>query len=94
MVSYYDIRAAQKAARALHGRLLRGRKLDIRYSIPKENPKENSSEGALWVNNLDSSISNEELHGIFSSYGEIREVCLLVFSLFFLYDIDGYVILL
>jgi RNA recognition motif-containing protein len=28
----------------------------------------------LWVNNLDSSISNEELHGIFSSYGEIREV--------------------
>lgn len=35
MVSYYDIRAAQKAARALHGRLLRGRKLDIRYSIPK-----------------------------------------------------------
>lgn len=35
MVSYYDIRSAQNAARALHGRLLRGRKLDIRYSIPK-----------------------------------------------------------
>lgn len=35
MVSYYDIRYAQNAARALQGRLFRGRKLDIRYSIPK-----------------------------------------------------------
>lgn len=35
MVSYYDIRAAQNAARALHNKLLRGTKLDIRYSIPK-----------------------------------------------------------
>ncbi|XP_010491333.1 PREDICTED: protein MEI2-like 4 [Camelina sativa] len=75
MVSYYDIRSAQNAARALNGRLFRGRKLDIRYSIPKENSKkENSNEGALWVNNLDSSISNEELHRIVGPYGEIREV--------------------
>ncbi|XP_010423231.1 PREDICTED: protein MEI2-like 4 [Camelina sativa] len=75
MVSYYDIRSAQNAARALNGRLFRGRKLDIRYSIPKENPKkENSSEGALWVNNVDSCISNQELQRIVRPYGEIREV--------------------
>ncbi|ESQ40664.1 hypothetical protein EUTSA_v10012619mg [Eutrema salsugineum] len=75
MVSYYDLRAAQNATRALHGRLLRGRKLDIQYPIPKDNSKkENTSEGALLVNNLDASISSEELHRIFSSYGEIREV--------------------
>lgn len=99
--------------RALHGRLLRGRKLDIHYHIPKvlfvpiplvyvivifffvfslsylqtnilhitpfflyqENSgKVNTSEGALLVNNLDSSVSNEEFYRIVSSYGEIREV--------------------
>ncbi|XP_013643247.2 protein MEI2-like 4 isoform X1 [Brassica napus] len=75
LVSYYDIRAAQNAMRALHGRLLRGRKLDIHYHIPKENSgKVNTSEGALLVNNLDSSVSNEEFYRIVSSYGEIREV--------------------
>ncbi|KAJ4883282.1 Protein MEI2-like 4 [Raphanus sativus] len=75
LVSYYDIRAAQNAMRALHGRLLRGRKLDIHYHIPKENSKkENTSEGALLVHNLDSSVSNEEFYRIVSSYGEIREV--------------------
>ncbi|XP_013715631.2 protein MEI2-like 4 isoform X2 [Brassica rapa] len=75
LVSYYDIRAAQNAMRALHGRLLRGRKLDVHYHIPKENSgKENASEGALLVNNLDSSVSSEEFYRIVSSYGEIREV--------------------
>ncbi|KAF8091934.1 hypothetical protein N665_0431s0003 [Sinapis alba] len=76
MVSYYDIRAAQNAMRALHGRLLRGRKLHIHYPIPKENTsiKENTNEGALLVNNLDSSVSNEEFQRIVYSYGEIREV--------------------
>ncbi|CAH8312614.1 unnamed protein product [Eruca vesicaria subsp. sativa] len=75
MVSYYDIRAAQNAMRALHGRLLRGRKLDIHYHIAKENSKkENTTEGALLVNNLDSSVSSEEFYRLVSSYGEIREV--------------------
>lgn len=113
-MSYYDIRAAQNAMRALHGRLLRGRKLDIHYHIPKvlfhvpiplvyvivvsffafslsylrknillitpfflhqeNSKKENTSEGALLVHNLDSSVSNEEFYRIVSSYGEIREV--------------------
>ncbi|KAJ0233824.1 RNA recognition motif domain-containing protein [Hirschfeldia incana] len=75
MVSYYDIRVAQNAMRALHGRLFRGKKLDIHYHIPKKNSiKENTSEGALLVNNLDSSLSNEEFHRIVNSYGEIREI--------------------
>ncbi|KAF8115578.1 hypothetical protein N665_0025s0046 [Sinapis alba] len=75
MVSYYDIRAAQNAMRALHGMLLSGRKLDIHYHIPKENSnKESTSEGALLVNNLDSSVSIEEFYRIVSSYGEIKEI--------------------
>ncbi|CAN8298558.1 unnamed protein product [Cochlearia groenlandica] len=82
MVSYYDIRAAQNATRALHGRLLRGRKLDIHYPITKENhERENNAEGVLLVNNLDSSVSNEEFKRIVSSYGEIKEVCSTPFSL-------------
>lgn len=35
MISYFDIRAAQKAIEALQDRPLRFRKLDIHYSIPK-----------------------------------------------------------
>uniref|UniRef100_A0ACD5ZGB9 Uncharacterized protein n=1 Tax=Avena sativa TaxID=4498 RepID=A0ACD5ZGB9_AVESA len=36
-VSYYDIRAAQNAMRALHGKPLGLMKLDVQFSIPKEN---------------------------------------------------------
>lgn len=35
MISYYDIRAARNAMRALQNKPLRRRKLDIHYSIPK-----------------------------------------------------------
>lgn len=35
MISYYDIRAAQNAMRALQSKPLRRRMLDIHYSIPK-----------------------------------------------------------
>jgi len=35
MVSYYDVRSAENAMRALQGKPLRCRKLDIHYSIPK-----------------------------------------------------------
>ncbi|KAG2293250.1 hypothetical protein Bca52824_039919 [Brassica carinata] len=73
MVSYYDIRAAQNAARALHNKLLRGTKLDIRYSIPKEIPSgKDASKGALLITNIDSSISNEELNRMVKSIFDIR----------------------
>ena len=35
MISYYDIRAARNAMKALQNKPLRRRKLDIHYSIPK-----------------------------------------------------------
>lgn len=35
MISYYDIRAARSAMRALQNKPLRRRKLDIHFSIPK-----------------------------------------------------------
>ncbi|XP_010523456.1 PREDICTED: protein MEI2-like 1 [Tarenaya hassleriana] len=75
MVSYYDIRAAQNAMRALQDKLLRRAELDIHFSIPKEIlSEEDINQGALLVNNLDTFISSEELHHIFGSYGEIKEI--------------------
>ncbi|OWM76281.1 hypothetical protein CDL15_Pgr009927 [Punica granatum] len=75
MIFYYDIRAARTAMKALQSKPLRQRKLDIHYSIPKDNPtKKDINQGTLVVFNLDSSVSNEELHHIFGAYGEIKEV--------------------
>uniref|UniRef100_A0A6N2M620 RRM domain-containing protein n=1 Tax=Salix viminalis TaxID=40686 RepID=A0A6N2M620_SALVM len=75
MISYYDIRAAKNAMKALQNTPLRRRKLDIHYSIPKDNPSEKDfNQGTLGVFNLDSSVSNDELRQIFGIYGEIKEI--------------------
>ncbi|XP_061959728.1 protein MEI2-like 4 [Populus nigra] len=75
MISYYDIRAAKNAMKALQNRPLKRRKLDIHYSIPKDNPSEKDfNQGTLVVSNLDSSVSNDELRQIFGVYGEIKEI--------------------
>ncbi|KAL2253830.1 protein MEI2-like 4 [Sesamum indicum] len=75
MISYYDIRAARNAMKALQNKPLRRRKLDIHFSIPKDNPSEKDiNQGTLVVFNLDSSVSNDELHEIFGVYGEIKEI--------------------
>ncbi|KAL5791594.1 hypothetical protein ACOSP7_000188 [Xanthoceras sorbifolium] len=75
MVSYYDIRAARNAMRSLQNKPLRRRKLDIHYSIPKDNPSDkDTNQGTLVVFNLDSSVSSDELREIFGVYGEIREI--------------------
>ncbi|GMI75688.1 MEI2-like 4 [Hibiscus trionum] len=76
MISYYDIRAAQNAMSALQNKPLKHRKLDIHYSIPKENPSEKDvNQGMLVIFNLDFSVSTDELHQIFGAFGEIKEIC-------------------
>ncbi|XP_042438039.1 protein MEI2-like 4 [Zingiber officinale] len=76
MISYFDIRAAQKAMRALQNKPLNHRKLDIHFSIPKDNPSEKDiNQGTLVVSNLDSSVTNDDLHQKFSVYGQIKEIC-------------------
>ncbi|KAF8378071.1 hypothetical protein HHK36_029406 [Tetracentron sinense] len=75
MISYYDIRAARNAMRALQNKPLRRRKLDIHFSIPKDNPSEKDiNQGTLVVFNLDSSVSNDNIRQIFGAYGEIKEI--------------------
>lgn len=75
MISYFDIRAARTAMRALQNKPLRRRKLDIHFSIPKDNPSDKDvNQGTLVVFNLDPSVSNDDLRQIFGSYGEIKEI--------------------
>ncbi|KAM1571540.1 hypothetical protein ACFX13_037294 [Malus domestica] len=75
MISYYDIRAARTAMRTLQNKPLRRRKLDIHFSIPKDNPSEKDiNQGTLVVFNLDPSVSNEDLRQIFGAYGEVKEI--------------------
>ncbi|KAM0054784.1 putative RNA recognition motif domain, mei2-like RNA recognition, RNA-binding domain superfamily [Helianthus debilis subsp. tardiflorus] len=75
MISYYDIRAARTAMRALQNKPLRRRKLDIHYSIPKDNPSDKDiNQGTLVVFNLDPSVSCEDLLHIFGAYGEVKEI--------------------
>ncbi|EPS61925.1 hypothetical protein M569_12868 [Genlisea aurea] len=75
MISYYDIRAARSAMRALQNKPLRRRKLDIHFSIPKDNPSEKDmNQGTLVVFNLDPSVSNDDLLQIFGTYGEVKEI--------------------
>ncbi|XP_044491854.1 protein MEI2-like 2 isoform X2 [Mangifera indica] len=75
MISYYDIRAARTAMRALQNKPLRRRKLDIHFSIPKDNPSEKDiNQGTLVVFNLDASVSNDDVRQIFGAYGEVKEI--------------------
>ncbi|TVT99860.1 hypothetical protein EJB05_54747 [Eragrostis curvula] len=75
MISYYDIRSARNAMRALQNKPLRRRKLDIHYSIPKDNPSEKDiNQGMLVVFNVDPTVTNDDLHQIFRDYGEIKEI--------------------
>ncbi|KAG5544777.1 hypothetical protein RHGRI_017278 [Rhododendron griersonianum] len=75
MISYYDIRSARTAMRALQNKPLRRRKLDIHFSIPKDNPSEKDvNQGTLVVFNLDASVSNDDLRQIFGAYGEVKEI--------------------
>ncbi|KAG4116895.1 hypothetical protein ERO13_D12G195900v2 [Gossypium hirsutum] len=75
MISYYDIRAARNAMRALQNKPLRRRELDIHYSIPKDNASEKDvDQGAVLVYKVDSFVSTDELQRVFGAFGEIKEI--------------------
>jgi len=75
MVSYYDIRAATSAMCQLQGRVVRRRKLDIHYSIPKDAPSEKEiNQGTLIVKNIPEGTDVAELRAIFGLFGEVQDV--------------------
>ncbi|XP_020574457.1 protein MEI2-like 4 [Phalaenopsis equestris] len=75
LVSYYDLRSARNAMRAFQDRLLRQQRIDVNYYFPKDNSSEQDvNNDTLIISNLDSAVSNDDIHQIFGSYGEIKEV--------------------
>ncbi|KAI3759561.1 hypothetical protein L6452_07458 [Arctium lappa] len=75
IISYYDIRAATIAFSTLQNKPLENEKLHIHYSYPKDGPSgQYIDQASLEVFNCDSSISNDRLHQIFGSFGEIEEI--------------------
>ncbi|KAH7866028.1 hypothetical protein Vadar_014435 [Vaccinium darrowii] len=75
MISYFDIRAAMNAMRYLQSKQLGHQKLDIHYSIPKDNPLEQDiSQGTVVVFSRNTSFSDDDLHHVFGTYGEIKEI--------------------
>ncbi|XP_024969829.1 protein MEI2-like 2 [Cynara cardunculus var. scolymus] len=75
IISYYDIRAATIAFSTLQNKPLENKKLHIHYSYPKDGPSgQYIDQASLVVFNCDSFISNDKLHQIFGSFGEIEEI--------------------
>ncbi|XP_052184057.1 protein MEI2-like 4 isoform X2 [Diospyros lotus] len=75
LISYFDIRAARNAMRNLNNKMLGHWRLDIHYSIPKDNPSwKDFNHGTIFVFNINSSIATDALHQIFGVYGEIKEI--------------------
>ncbi|MED6136274.1 hypothetical protein PIB30_054561 [Stylosanthes scabra] len=75
LASYYDIRAAQNAMQARRNGFFGFKTFDIQYLIPKDNPsKKELNQDTLAVSLYDLSITKNELHRMFSTNGEIKEI--------------------
>ena len=75
MVSYYDIRAAKAAMKRLQGRVVRRRKIDIHFSIPKDSAYERDmNQGVLVLFNLPASVTKDEVLALCSRFGKVMEV--------------------
>ncbi|KAI9251784.1 hypothetical protein BDA99DRAFT_563490 [Phascolomyces articulosus] len=78
-VTFYDIRAAEKAKDATQGMFLANRRIDVHYSLPKEE-EENAkcdrtkNQGTLLftLKNTDSWLQDDQLYDYFGQYGEVK----------------------
>ncbi|KAL1924443.1 uncharacterized protein VTP21DRAFT_4097 [Calcarisporiella thermophila] len=79
---YYDLRHAEKAKEELQSYELNGRKLDVHFSLPKQNELESvrcgrdKNQGTLFLTLQDSKepLDNDELHEFFSQFGDVKVV--------------------
>lgn len=71
MISFFDERAATAAMDCLQGKSLRRRKMDIHFSIPKENQVD---AGILLVYNLKQEIPNTVIAALFQAFGDIKSI--------------------
>ncbi|KAG2220605.1 hypothetical protein INT45_002627 [Circinella minor] len=78
-VTFYDIRSAEKAKDATQGMFLANRRIDVHYSLPKEE-EENAkcdrtkNQGTLLftLKNTDSWLQDDQLYDYFGQFGEVK----------------------
>lgn len=78
-ITYYDLRHADKAKRELQDMKVNGRSIDIHYSLPKDEEKdqdEDPNNGTLFITirNAIQPIGNTEVRKFFEALGDVREV--------------------
>ncbi|RUS31711.1 hypothetical protein BC938DRAFT_477245 [Jimgerdemannia flammicorona] len=78
-LTYYDIRAAEKAKQEMQGSDLAGRKIDVHFSLPKEEEENqkcdrDKNQGTLFITLRDGKdpLDNDELMKYFSQFGDVK----------------------
>ncbi|PKI83026.1 hypothetical protein MVES_003011 [Malassezia vespertilionis] len=80
-VTYFDIRAAEKAKTTMHRRSFFGRTIDVHYSLPKEEDQQQhcdreKNQGTLFllVRDAQEPIADDALRAHFGQFGDIRDM--------------------
>ncbi|CAM0138399.1 unnamed protein product [Umbelopsis sp. WA50703] len=80
-VTYYDIRSAEEAKLAMQNTELNGRKIDVHYSLPKEEERKakcdrDKNQGTLLFTLIGTNhhVDNNELTNFLSRYGDVKSV--------------------
>jgi len=80
-VTYYDIRAAEQAKLAMQNTELNGRKIDVHYSLPKEEERKakcdrDKNQGTLLFTLIGANhhVDNNELTNYLQRYGDVKSV--------------------
>ncbi|KAI8140265.1 hypothetical protein BJV82DRAFT_715796 [Fennellomyces sp. T-0311] len=80
-VTFYDIRAAENAKESTQGMFLANRRIDVHYSLPKEE-EENAkcdrtkNQGTLLftLKNTDGWLQDDQLYDYFAQFGEVKVI--------------------
>ena len=75
LISYFDLRHAQKAMANLSGKTLsNGALIELQYHFLRDFQAKDANQGTLVIFNLDPAITNTELAELFGKYGELKEI--------------------
>ncbi|KAL9556356.1 hypothetical protein MBANPS3_001907 [Mucor bainieri] len=80
-ITFYDVRAAEEAKINMQGVVLSDRKIDVHYSLPKEEEErakcdrsKNQASASPTQNNATSELSDYELQSYFGRFGDIKAI--------------------
>ncbi|KAG8782238.1 hypothetical protein FRC16_002657 [Serendipita sp. 398] len=76
--TYFDMRAAERAKERLQGTELAGRPIDVHYSLPRDDQKNEPNQGIIVVTLIESptksSIDDVELRRKLTSFGDVKSI--------------------